>query len=98
VDDEETIRHVLRQVLEQNGCDLFEAGSAEEGFGLVAEVRSRFAEPARSKELRLDVAIAKRLVEEMGGTIGVRSSHGLGSSFWFTVPLALQAAAPSRSR
>ena len=37
----------------------------------------------------LGLAICKRLVEAMGGAIGVDSRPGQGSAFWFTLPLAI---------
>ena len=42
----------------------------------------------------LGLAISRRLVETMGGQIGVDEAQGGGSCFWFTVPSIVVAAAP----
>ena len=39
----------------------------------------------------LGLAISRRMIELMGGNIGVESQPGLGSTFWFVVPLGRSA-------
>jgi len=75
--------------------DFLEISVSDTGRGIPAEkLRTIFgryeqveeADAAVQGGAGLGLAICKRIVEEHGGTIGVESTQGKGSRFWFTLP------------
>jgi signal transduction histidine kinase/HPt (histidine-containing phosphotransfer) domain-containing protein len=42
----------------------------------------------RTEGVGVGLAVTKRLIESIGGTVGVESEPGMGASFWFTVPVS----------
>ena len=76
---------------------------SDTGMGIAAEYQQEIFESFRQVDnsntrahggCGLGLAICRRLVEHMGGNIGVSSELGRGSCFWFTLPLALADSEP----
>ncbi|MEY4751994.1 MAG: hypothetical protein RIQ60_4208 [Pseudomonadota bacterium] len=74
---------------------------SDEGMGITPEFQRRLftmfeqADAGRRPGTGLGLAISRRLVEMMGGEVGVRSAPGQGSTFWFTVKLLVAPGAAS---
>jgi signal transduction histidine kinase/ActR/RegA family two-component response regulator len=94
------IRMSVKQELDEGVLVLFEV--EDSGIGIAPEQRdilfTAFSQADQSTTRRfggtgLGLSISKKLVELMGGEIGVQSEPGLGATFWFTLPFALGAGA-----
>jgi signal transduction histidine kinase len=64
----------------------------DNGPGITAEDQARLFTPftridqAAAQGHGLGLSIVHRIIEKLGGTVGVESEVGAGSTFWFTLP------------
>lgn len=91
-----TIKGEVRIGYDQNETDKVRFYVSDTGEGISTELQQtifeRFMQAVEnhSKGVGLGLALCKGFVDHLGGEIGVESTPGKGSTFWFTLPLQKQ--------
>jgi signal transduction histidine kinase len=91
--DEGKDRHFITISVRPHGQKQVRCFVQDNGIGIppnfVPKLFEMFArvDKHRSGGLGLGLSIVKRLVHKMGGEVGVESTFGEGTTFWFTLPL-----------
>jgi signal transduction histidine kinase/CheY-like chemotaxis protein len=89
----------------KDGCAVFAV--ADDGAGIPLEDQKKlFVQFSRLESVRnsavpgtgLGLAVSRALAERMGGSVGVDSAAGRGSTFFLSLPLVVGAAATARPR
>jgi signal transduction histidine kinase/CheY-like chemotaxis protein len=88
-------------MIDEGGGPMARFAVRDEGPGIPAEDQARIFERFTTRDVHqgsgLGLAISRELIQRMDGRIGVDSTVGRGSVFWFAVP-APPADAPERRR
>ena len=91
-------------ITQKDGQPHLRAEVQDSGIGIAPDAMTRLFEPFQQADnsttrrfggTGLGLAISRRIVELMGGRIGVESEPGKGSTFWLEIPLETADAAPS---
>jgi PAS domain S-box-containing protein len=99
-----TVRASTRASKDVNAASVLRVEVTDSGIGIAPVAQAYIFEPFKQADATttrdyggtgLGLAIARELTEMMGGTIGVQSTPGSGSTFWIELPLAPPLAAGS---
>jgi len=92
IGDEGGTISVITSAVHADGKEYAQIEVADTGCGIAQENLSKIFEPFYStkdqKGIGLGLSIVERIMEKLGGQVGVKSEVGAGSTFWFTLPAA----------
>jgi signal transduction histidine kinase/ActR/RegA family two-component response regulator/HPt (histidine-containing phosphotransfer) domain-containing protein len=98
-------KNIRLSVGRKDGCAVFAV--ADDGSGIAAEEQKKlFVQFSRLESVRnasipgsgLGLALSRALAERMGGSVGVESAPGRGSTFYLNLPLVTGVSADPRPR
>ncbi len=86
---------VYAKMVEEDGCRWIQVHVKDTGLGIAPKELKHLFEPfnrlghenSNIEGTGIGLSIAKDLVDQLGGRIGVESTEGVGSDFWFSFPV-----------